>query len=202
MILIVIVSILGISIYRKLFTPNVITGRQSPQYIYIPTGAGFEDVVNILDEQQVLINERSFRWTSQQMNYVKAIKPGKYLLKSRMNNKDLVLLLRSGRQVPVNVVFNNIRTKDQLAQRIGEQIEAQPIAILNLLGDRDYTRKLGFTPENILSLFLPNTYEFYWNTSPDQFIHKMKKEYDKFWTQEKLTQARKIGFSSSRFDSC
>ena len=75
------------------------------------------------------------------------------------------------------------------------QIEAPGNSVLNLLNDYDYTAKLGFTPDNILSMFIPNTYEFYWNTSADKFIQRMKKEHDKFWTPEKLAKAKKIDFT-------
>lgn len=106
------------------------------------------------------------------MNYVTKVRPGRYQLTARMNNKSLISLLRSGKQVPVMVVFNNIRTKEELSDRVAAQIEARSASILNLLNDPDYAQKLGFTPENILSMFLPDTYEFYWNTSADQFIKK------------------------------
>ncbi|HRH67554.1 MAG TPA: endolytic transglycosylase MltG, partial [Bacteroidia bacterium] len=187
---------MGSLIYKKIYAPNVMTSRQRPQFILIPTGSKFEDVVKILDAQQLLIDEKSFRWTAAQMKYVGKIRPGRYQLTPRMNNKELVSLLRSGKQVPVKVVFNNIRTREELAKKVGEQIEAKSSSILNLLNDPDYVHKLGFSSDNVLSLFLPNTYELYWNTSADQFINRMKKEYDKFWNAERITKARLMGLST------
>jgi UPF0755 protein len=142
-----------------------------------------------------LVDEKTFRWTAERLKYTNAVKPGKYLLKPKMNNKELITLLRSGEQTPVMVIFNNIRTKDQLAQKISEQIEAPSLAILNLLNDQDYTRQLGFTPDNVLSLFIPDTYEFYWNTPADKFIKRMKTEYSKFWTDSMRLRAKNIGFN-------
>lgn len=191
-VLLIVVAFFGSRIYKMIYSPNVITSKQSPQYILIPTGSSFEDVVRILEYRQMLIDEKSFRWTAEQMKYVNKVKPGRYQLLPRMNNKELISLLRSGRQVPVKLVFNNIRTKQELAQKVSEQIEARSVSILNLLDDSDYTHQLGFTPQNILSMFLPDTYEVYWNTSADQFIKKMKKEYDKFWNAERLAKARAI----------
>ncbi len=143
----------------------------------------------------MLLDEKSFLFTARQLKYSENVKPGRYLVKSGMSNKELISLLRSGRQVPLNLVFNNIRTKDQLADRIGEQIEASPKAILNLMNDPDYVSELGFTPENILCLFIPNTYEMYWNTSADQFIKKMVREYKKFWNPARVSKANEIGFT-------
>jgi UPF0755 protein len=193
--LLLIVAVLGIRIYRQIYSPNIITSRQSPQFVFIPTGSNFDDVVNILDDMHLLINENSFRWTAEQMNYTKHVKPGRYQLLPRMNNKALISMLRAGKQVPVRVTFNNIRTLDQLASKVGEQLEAKPEAIMNLLKDPDYVHKLGFTPQNVLAMFIPDTYELYWNTSADQFLQRMFKEWDKFWTGEKMNKAREIGFT-------
>jgi UPF0755 protein len=190
-----IVLIFGIIIYLQIFSANVTGAANEKEYLYIPTNSTFEDVVEIIDQKKLLINEKSFRWTAKQMKYDTHVKPGKYLLKPKMNNKELITMLRSGRQVPVDVIFNNIRTKDQLAAKIGEQIEAKPQAILNLMNDKDYVERLGFTTENLLSMFIPDTYEFYWNTSADKFLQRMKKEYDRFWTATKLAQAKKIDFT-------
>lgn len=179
--------------YREFLKPNIRVEKQS-QFLYIPTGSNFEDVVRILKEKNLLVDEKSFRWSSGRLNYVDHIKPGKYQLKPHMSNKALITLLRSGQQVPVQLVFNNIRTKDQLAQKVSEQIEAPAMAIMHLMEDPDYTRQLGFTPDNILALFIPDTYEFSWNTSPDAFLKRIKKEYDKFWTDSIRQKAKSIGF--------
>jgi UPF0755 protein len=197
-ILAVLVIILGVIIYRKFYTNNVSVPVASKEFLYIPTGSSFEDLVEILNEKKLLVNEASFRWTAKQLKYDKNVKPGRYKLKPKMNNKELVGLLRSGRQEPVQVIFNNIRTREQFAQRIGEQIEVKPQALLNLMNDSVYTSKIGFSPDNILSLFIPNTYEFYWNTSADKFLIRMKKEYDKFWTPQRLAQAKRINFTSQQ----
>ena len=194
-VLVIVVAILGAVIYKKLYTANIIGVNESDQFLYIRTNSTFEDVVQTLKSGNLLMNEKSFRWTAHQLKYETRIKPGKYLLKPRMNNKDLVTLLRSGKQVPVQVTFNNIRTKEQLAKKISEQIEASQQAILNLMNDADYTNRMGFTPENIFSMFIPNTYEFYWNTSADKLLMRMKKENDKFWTAQRIILAKKINFT-------
>ncbi len=187
----------GYLLYRKVYKPNVsITDEKRPRYLCIPTGSGLEDVLRLLSQQQLLLDVKSFRWTAEQMKYTDgSVKPGRYLLKPGMSNKSLITLLRSGKQTPVQLIFNNIRTKEQLAQRISEQIEAPASALLNLMNDPDYTKQIGFTPENILAFFIPDTYEFYWNTSSDQFLKRMKKEYDKFWTDSLKQKAKDIGFT-------
>jgi UPF0755 protein len=196
-ILAVVVTIGSFFVYKNIFAPNVAV-RTGPMYIYIPTNSTFADVVDILKKQDFLKNEKSFEWTAMEMKYVNNVKPGKYELKPGMSNKSLVRLLKSGRQTPVRLVFNNIRTKDELASRISEQIEATSMTILNLLNDDDYVKKLGFSSDNVLSMFIPNTYELYWNTSADKFLKRMKREYDKFWTADRMNKAQEIGLKRTQ----
>jgi UPF0755 protein len=193
--LFVVAAVMGLLIVRQIYSPNVVKIEKPDPYIYIPTGSDFEDVVSILETKKFLKNEKSFRWTAHQMKYDAGVKPGRYLIKPGMSNKELISMLRAGKQIPVQVIFNTIRTKEQLATRIGEQIEAKPEAILRLLNDHDYVANLGFTSENVLAMFIPDTYEFYWNTSADRFLQRMKKEYDKFWTPARIKQAKNAGFT-------
>lgn len=184
----------GYLIYKNVFSPNV-TVHKEPMYLCIPTNSTFADVMDILTKESLIKNVKSFEWTAREAKYADAVKPGRYLLKAGMSNKDLVRLLMSGKQTPVRLVFNNIRTKQELADRIGEQIEASSFTILNLLNDNDYIKSIGFNSYNVLSMFVPNTYELYWNTSADKFLQRMKKEYDKFWTPDKLLKARNMKFT-------
>ena len=183
--------------YKKIFGVNVKTLTNTPEFVYIPTGSSLGDVVRILDQNNLLINSASFEWLAVKMNYDENVKPGKYQVKPGMNNKELVALLRSGKQTPVKLIFNNIRTRDDFAEKIASQIEAGEDELLRLLQNKQFVDSLGdgFTTENVMALFLPNTYEFYWNTSARQFIERMKKEYDRFWDEQKLAKAKKIGFT-------
>ena len=112
-----------------------------------------------------------------------------------MSNRQLCNMLNGGLQTPVKVTFNNIRDVAMLAGRIGEQIEADSIEIMNYLNDVANLADLGFTRQTIPAMFLPNTYEFYWNTNAAQFTEKMKKEYDKYWNEERLAQAKEVGLT-------
>ena len=112
-----------------------------------------------------------------------------------MSNRELVSLLRSGKQVPVRLVFNNIRTQKQLTASLSKQLEVNATALSNLLNDNEYMKPMGLNAENSLSLFIPNTYEIYWNTSADQLLSRMKREYDKFWNTSRLAKAQKANLS-------
>jgi len=177
----------------KLFRSN--TNKQFDQgYLYIPTGSNLDDVVAIIKAQQILNNTESFKWVASKMNF-KNIKPGKYKITKGLSNIELVRLLRSGKQEPIKLTFQNIRLKTDFAGYIGKNFEIDSLAFLNMLDSIDLVRQYGFDEETIFCMFIPNTYEMYWNTSKEKFFERMQKEYVKFWNNERLAQAKTIGLS-------
>jgi UPF0755 protein len=180
--------------YAKIYVSNTKI-ESSETFIYIPTGSNFQGVIDTLSANQILIDKNSFIWLSGIKKYRYNIEPGRYLLRSGMNNNELINLLRSGQQIPVKVVFNNIRTKEELSESIAQQLEFFQQELLKLLNDQDYVRQYGFNKHTINCMFIPNTYEFYWNTTAVEFCKRMHTEYKKFWTEQKKEKAKKIGLS-------
>jgi len=183
--------------YRFVYKPNVNLGEKKSQVIYIPTGSTFIDVLGILTEKNILVSTASFEWLAEKKKYKENIKPGKYRVLSRMGNNELLNLLRAGIQEPVKIFFEGVRTKDQLVTRVCIRLEADSNELLDKLNDNEYLSKYGLNENTALTLFIPNTYEFFWNTSVDQFMDKMATEYKKFWTDARKAKAKQIGLSQS-----
>lgn len=181
--------------YKVLYKPNVSLSGKESIYIYIKTGSTFNDVMSIFNEKKIISDTASFKWLADYKDFKTHVKPGKYLIKDGISNNELINMLKSGRQEPVNLVFNNVRTKYQLAGKIATQLEADSVSIIEVLTDSLYLDSLGFTTDNAVSVFIPNTYEFYWNTSAKTLFEKMKKEFDKFWTNDKITKAEAAGLT-------
>lgn len=184
----------GLKYYNWIFSNNVAISNQEKQYLYIPTNSSFDDLINILDKNEFLKNIKSFQWVATIKKF-DHIKPGCYYIKEGMSNNTLINILRSGRQTPVNVTFNNIRTKQELAGAVSRYIEADSISLLESLNDPILLKKLDVSTETVLTLFIPNTYEFWWNTTTENFIKRMQTEYNKFWSEEKKTKAKAINLS-------
>ncbi len=197
LIVFIIAGIKGIDIYRKAFSPNVFTRNKKVQYLFIPTGSGYDDILKLLYTEKLIKNKSTFEWAAERMNYKKHIQPGKYKLKNRMTNHKLILMLRSGQQEPVKLTFNNIRTLEQLAGLVSRKIEADYSAIINLLHNKEYISQIGFNEYTMIGLFIPNTYEFYWNTSAEQFISRMLNEYNSFWTRARKSKAGQINLTQN-----
>ena len=194
-ILLVVAILAGFRLYNMVMKPNVMTPDQKEFSLYIPTGADFDQVKDSLYGNHLIIDPASFEWVARHKDYPSHVKPGRYVLKNGMGNNQLTNMLRGGLQTPVKVTFNNIRDVKMLAGRIGTQIEADSTAILAYLTDNVNLNKLGFNSLTIPTMFLPNTYEFYWNTDAERFVEKMKGEYDKFWNEERRNKARALGLS-------
>ena len=180
-------------LYSRVYQPNVVLPVNTKEkYIYIPTDADFLTVLKVLSENGLLVNSNSFEWLAKQKKYTTNIRAGRYKIDRALNNNELVNLLRSGKQSPIKVTFNNLRTKEQLAGKISSQIEVDSLTLLDYISDTLFQQKLGLSDDNVACIFIPNTYEFYWNTSADQFVKRMLKEYQKFWNNDRKAKADKI----------
>lgn len=186
------------NMYQKVYQPNVTLENTSDKYFYIYSNYQFSDVVHDLYEKGYIVNRESFEWVAEQKaNFKNNVKPGRYLLKDGMSNNELVNLLRSGEQEPVKVTFNNVRTKAQLAGKLTKNLECDSAEVYDLLDDKEFVSKYGFNRITILTLFLPNSYEFYWNTSAEELIQRMAEEYKKFWTEDRKAKAKKLNLTQS-----
>ncbi len=182
-------------VYRFIYKSNVWIPEGETYSLYIPTGSDFEDVKLILYSNGIIENRNSFEWLAKKKKYPGLIKPGHFHVRRGMSNDELINMLRLGEQIPVKVIFNNIRTKEELAESISAQIEADSVSIMHLLNDSVHLAELGLNTETALTMFIPNTYEFYWNSSAEQFFSRMEKEYREFWTDERRQKAADAGLS-------
>lgn len=192
LIILFILLVFIISIYNRIYTVNVNTGNAEGKYFYIHTGSDFNDVVDSLSINEILIDRASFLWLAKKKNLVNHIYPGKYFIKAGMTNNELVNLLRSGKQEVIDLVINNIRTKNELAARVAKYLEADSNAIAEILNNEDFLKNYGYDTDDVMTIFIPNTYEFYWNTSAEGFFARMIKENDKFWNKDRLKKAAEI----------
>ncbi|TXK28435.1 endolytic transglycosylase MltG [Pontibacter qinzhouensis] len=180
--------------YQIVYTPNVDTKNQDT-YVYIPTGAGYAQALDSVEATGVVIDKLSLRFMAKLMDYDELVKPGRYKIENGWGNRQLIGVLRLGEQSPVKITFNNIRLRKDLAAKLATSVEPGEAEIDSLLSDPAYLQELGFDSTNIVSMFIPNTYEVYWTTSAKALLDRMKTEYDKFWTAERKAKADKQGLS-------
>ncbi|WMJ73399.1 endolytic transglycosylase MltG [Cytophagaceae bacterium ABcell3] len=180
--------------WQIFFSPNFALQRQEG-YVYIHSGDTFKDVMHTLENEGLLHDKLSFAFISKILGYQEKVKPGRYQINKKENNLTVVRRLRSGEQTPVRIIFNNIRLKEDLAKRLGNNLELSHEEILNKLNDPELTSSMGFDTTTIVSMFIPDTYEMFWTVSAEKLINRMHSEYKRFWNDERLAKAEAIGLS-------
>ncbi|GAA4037281.1 MAG: endolytic transglycosylase MltG [Flavobacterium sp.] len=177
-------------VYIKFFTSNT-TFDKEEVYVEIPTGSKYDEVQKIISPY--VTNMSDFEFIAQLRSYPDNVKPGRFLLKKGMSAFQLVSAMR--RNVPVKLAFNNQERLENLCERISSQIEPDTTKLLATFRDSIFLQKNGFTKETVFAMFLPNTYEFYWNVSAEKFRDKMLEEYNRFWTKERLAKATELNMT-------
>lgn len=197
LVFIILIAAAAAVLYWIFLSPNITPAKRDKPFIFIATGSAPVDVFVSLDTSVIFNSKFTFRMAARFMNYSEHVYPGRYKIHSGMNNMELLKMLRSGKQSMVNLVFNNVRTKDQFAERIGEQIETGKDSLMYLMQDKNFLSDFDVDTNTVLTLFIPNTYEFFWNTSGRQFFKRMKAEHEKFWNEERRQKANQLGLTTS-----
>lgn len=183
---------MGLKFYKAYFAPNV---NGNHQYLYLKTGSTYEDLLANLQSKAILKDFDSFKQAAEKMKLSSSLKPGRYRLKGGLSNRSFINMLKSGNQDPVKLKFQNIRKKENFAAYMAKNMEADSLAFISVLDSAELLAKYGFTKENSYTLFIPNTYEMYWNIKPIDFFEKMQKEYVKFWNADRKQKAAKLNLS-------
>jgi UPF0755 protein len=184
-------AIFALYVYGAVLSPNTAFTNEEA-HVYIRTDATFSDV---MEELRPLLDDAvSFEAVANRKGYPNNIKPGHYVIKKGMNNNDIINTIRIN-NTPVEVKFNNQERLENLAGAVANQIEPDSLSLLKAMKDKEFLEKINQTPESALVIYLPNTYEFYWNTSAAEFCERMKTEYDRYWNDERKAKARTIGLS-------
>lgn len=184
--------------FQVINTPNILVDAQEEKYFAIKPGYTLDSIRNDLYDLGYLQDAVSFGFWAKIKNYDNRVKPGMYLLQPDMSNNRVINLFASGTQTPVKVIFSVSRKLEELPAKIAPFLSASEQDLANvMLKDRTFS-KYGFTKENFISMFIPNTYEVYWTISPEEFLDRMKKEYDSFWNDQRVQQATDLGLTKEQ----
>lgn len=180
--------------YTNLMAANIGSEENQQEYLYVPTGSTFNDLIRQLEEKNYVKDIASFKKAAEIMKF-DVVKAGRYRIKADMNNRAFINMLKSGNQEPVQLTFNNLRLKEDFAGYIGSKLEFDSTTLIDLLNNEAFLEKYNSNPQIIYTIFLPNTYQVYWNTSAEDFLDRMYKEYQKFWDEKRIYKAEQLGLS-------
>lgn len=187
----IVVAAFAYYIYGAMLKPNTAFSNDKA-YIYVPTNASYAEVRSQLEP--LLLDIESFDALAKRKEYTSNLKAGKFAIEKGMNNNDIINSIRIN-NLPINIAFNNQETLAKLAGRIATQIETDSITLLNAMKDDAFLNESGFTKASALGMYIPNSYEFFWNTSAIEFRDRMLKEYNRFWNTNRNTKANTIGLT-------
>ncbi len=181
-VLIALGAIGGYLSYKWIFEPN--TNIEESYELYISSQSTFNELKDRLIQDSVLSNPWTFEQVSKLMKYgPEQIPSGKYIIEPGWSNRDIISTLRIGRQTPIKLTISTSRTIYDVIKVVADQIEPDSIQLAELFQDTGYIKGYGFSPESVIGMIIPDTYEMYWNTDSKGFFSKMKSEYDKYWAQ-------------------
>jgi len=181
-------------IYNQFFGISV-RPKGDKSTIYIPEKASYEQAMDSVESNLIIKNKKMLEWVAEKKKYQKLVKPGKYVIDRSLNYNELINILRGGKQTPVRITFNSFRTLNELAGRVGGQIEADSAEIIGFFSNPENYNDDGFKQENVISVFIPDTYEFFWNTGAGKLYNRMFREYRKFWNRERVQKGEEIGLT-------
>lgn len=184
----------GLSLYRTFAKVNI-QSEKATWTLNIYPDDDFESLLAKMQQENMLLNEKTFRRAARRLHYPEHIRSGHYELSNGMNNRILLKILGQGLQKPVRIHFNNLRSLEQLASVLSKQVMADSAQWMETFLSPKWTDSIGFTAETIKTMFLPDTYEVWWNASPDRIVRTFYNAYQDFWNEKRLAEARKIHLS-------
>ena len=181
----------GIYFYKIFYESNTLFNDEYV-FIKIPTNSTENQLLDSIGKHVKDLSK--FSKAANYKDYFSNIKPGRYKLENGFNNNQIINSLRSN-NVPIKITYNNIETFNQLIKRISERIEADSLSLSNVFFEEKFLNDLGLDSESVFSLFIPNTYEFFWNTSAIQFRERILKEFDRFWNDSRIEKSKKVNLN-------
>lgn len=180
-------------LYDIAWKPN--SNPKGTEKLIIPIGATFQNVIDSIEKHNFIKNEKNFQYVAKWLKFSKNIKPGKYEIRAEENNYYFIKRLMRGQHYPVKFTFNNIRTKEQFVEKVGDNFLFEPQELAQLLNDPSFAKRYGFNTETILTLFIPDSYEIYYDITAEQFCERLHYYYELFWDDERRQKADNIGLS-------
>ncbi len=179
-----------IDYFNKFYKPNTSFEDESI-FLYVMEGdsLAFRDSIS-----KYIKSEKTFYKAAEKLDYLENKKTGRYKISKDIGNNDIVNSLKFN-NTPVNVTFNNQERIENLAGRVSKQIYEDSTSLLSAFRDRQFLEDNNLNEQSVLSIFIPNSYNIYWNTTPEDFRDKMLAEYNKFWNKDRSEKAKKLGLT-------
>lgn len=190
----IVIALMGIMAFWMILTP--ICQTQKATFIYVDSDDDIDSIYNKIQVNARPVQMAGFKILTSFSGYGEKIKTGKYEMGNGLNTLKVLRNLKNKNQVPVKLVIPNVRTMGRLAAKLGKVIEPDSAALMSYLMNDSVCQSVGLSQETMPCIFIPNTYEVYWDITPEQLLKRMKKESDRFWTEERKQKATAQGLTT------
>jgi UPF0755 protein len=164
-------------------------------FLLIKTGSGYQDVEQLLEKDQVISSPALFGMVAKKLGYPKKVKAGRYNIKKGMSLLNIIRMLKNGLQDPVNLVITKLRTREDLASLVGRKFECDSASFMAYISNADSLRPFLLDSNTVMSSVFPDTYTYFWNTTPSRIFAKLRNNYETFWTSTRISQAAEQGLN-------
>lgn len=164
-------------------------------FLLVKTGSSYQDVKNTLEKENVINSPAFFDRIAQKLDYPQKVKAGRYNIKQGMSLVNILRMLKNGLQDPVNLVITKLRTREDLASMVGRKFECDSASFMAYISSPDSLRKFKLDSNTVMTSVFPDTYTYFWNTTPAKIFAKLRSNYETFWTTERITEAKDHGLN-------
>lgn len=178
---------LAYCVYRQLYAP-LLSGTAT-HYLYIDDDDTADSVFTKLQPVSSKLGLEGLHRLADHYDYSSRVRTGRYAIEPGRRALDVFRQLRNGQQAPVMLTVPEVRTMDRMAGRLAQKLMLDSTTLAHALTDQDYCQRLGYDTATIACLFVPNTYEVWWNTSLDALMERLQKEHNKYWSNERRQKA-------------
>lgn len=192
--LLLIIAAIGAIGFYIIFGPNT-RAFTKDEYLYVHTDATYDHVIETLESSGMIADMKTFKLVAKALKLPENVHAGRYKIKKGMSNYSIARMLRSGKQAPVRLVINRLRTKTDLVRLLATNLEADSSELWRLLGDAAFLSEFGVDTGTAMAMIIPDTYEFFWNTPAEKAIRKIQKNHARFWNKERVKKATAHGLT-------
>lgn len=171
------------------------SAKDTTEYVYIDNDDNIDSVTVKLEKISTPHAISAFKMLAGYSKYAENIRTGRYAIEPGEGAAVTFRRLKNGLQTPVNLTIPSVRTVERLSAQLSEKLMIDSATICKALKDEKTCKELGFDTTTVICMFIPNTYDIYWNTSAENLLKRMKKEYSRFWDEERMARAANIGMS-------
>jgi UPF0755 protein len=181
----------------KMFGPA--TSTPHGEFFYIKTGEHYSGVKDSLVNQRYISSAWWFDKTARLFGFsADRVKAGRYKINKGMSLFQLVRMLKNGRQTPVNLVITKLRTKEDFARKTGSLFECDSMQMMAFLDNPDSLDRYGLDTNTVMTAILPDTYTYFWNTTPSRIFKKIYENSQLFWNEERSEKAANHGLTPAQ----